>query len=211
MLRALYPGQRNGYAQIGKLEPWIDKAFGEGFDEKMIRDKFLGKRFLILAVQSNSSHCFVRFGSPARAARELTLRATLIPGSSRPLKLNYASGGGLAGRRGMSRGYGVVSSQMRDQQSALTKLSPTCSYGAPQPMNQFTDPKCTTVFVSRHSGYVTQGEFRSLFPGFRRIFMLRFLRGKADSRVRLHWGRSQRNSDPTGTPYRPTPPPPVYQ
>jgi hypothetical protein len=31
-----------------------------------------------------------------------------------------------------------------------------------------------------------------------------------NSRVRLSWGRSQNNSGPAGTPYRPAPPPPVY-
>jgi len=32
-----------------------------------------------------------------------------------------------------------------------------------------------------------------------------------NSRVRLSWGRSQNNSGPAGTPYRPAPPPPQYQ
>ena len=31
-----------------------------------------------------------------------------------------------------------------------------------------------------------------------------------NSRVRLSWGRSQNNSGPAGTPYRPAPPPPQY-
>ena len=31
-----------------------------------------------------------------------------------------------------------------------------------------------------------------------------------NSRVRLSWGRSQNNSGPAGTPYRPAPPPPVF-
>ena len=31
-----------------------------------------------------------------------------------------------------------------------------------------------------------------------------------NSRVRLGWGRSQNNSGPAGTPYRPAPPPPVF-
>ncbi|PUU72916.1 hypothetical protein B9Z19DRAFT_1136386 [Tuber borchii] len=52
-------------------------------------------------------------------------------------------------------------------------------YSAPQLMNRFTDPKSTIVVVSRVSGYVTEDEFPSRFQGFGRIFMLRFLRGKA--------------------------------
>ncbi|PUU78292.1 hypothetical protein B9Z19DRAFT_1126998 [Tuber borchii] len=52
-------------------------------------------------------------------------------------------------------------------------------YSAPQLMNRFTDPKSTIVVVSRVSGYVTKDQFPSRFQGFWRIFMPRFLRGKA--------------------------------
>ena len=38
-------------------------------------------------------------------------------------------------------------------------------YGAPQPMNQFTDPNNTTVFIGGLSGYVTANEFLS-FLGY---------------------------------------------
>ncbi|KAI4949994.1 hypothetical protein J4E91_004650 [Alternaria rosae] len=38
-------------------------------------------------------------------------------------------------------------------------------YGAPQPMNQFTDPNDTTVFIGGLSGYVTVNGFRS-FLGY---------------------------------------------
>ncbi|TPX13540.1 uncharacterized protein E0L32_006011 [Thyridium curvatum] len=40
---------------------------------------------------------------------------------------------------------------------------------AAQPMNQFTDPNNTTVFVGGLSGYVTEDELRSFFQGFREI------------------------------------------
>jgi len=109
-------------------------------------------------------------------------------------------------------------------------------YGAPQPMNQFTDPNNTTVFVGGLSGYVTEDELRSFFQGFGEITYVKIPPGKGcgfvqfvqrhaaemainqmqgypigNSRVRLSWGRSQNNSGPAGTPYRPAPPPPQYQ
>jgi len=108
-------------------------------------------------------------------------------------------------------------------------------YGAPQPMNQFTDPNNTTVFVGGLSGYVTEDELRSFFQGFGEITYVKIPPGKGcgfvqfvqrhaaemainqmqgypigNSRVRLSWGRSQNNSGPAGTPYRPAPPPPIY-
>jgi len=108
--------------------------------------------------------------------------------------------------------------------------------GQPQPMNQFTDPNNTTVFVGGLSGYVTEDELRSFFQGFGEITYVKIPPGKGcgfvqfvqrhaaemainqmqgypigNSRVRLSWGRSQNNSGPAGTPYRPAPPPPVYQ
>jgi hypothetical protein len=47
----------------------------------------------------NAGYCFVDFNSPAAAAKALTLNGNAIPGSARPFKLNWASGGGLADRR----------------------------------------------------------------------------------------------------------------
>jgi len=117
---------------------------------------------------------------------------------------------------------------------------PQMNYGQPygqqqQPMNQFTDPNNTTVFVGGLSGYVTEDELRSFFQGFGEITYVKIPPGKGcgfvqfvqrhaaemainqmqgypigNSRVRLSWGRSQNNSGPAGTPYRPAPPPPVY-
>ncbi|KAJ4292595.1 hypothetical protein N0V90_009258 [Kalmusia sp. IMI 367209] len=97
-------------------------------------------------------------------------------------------------------------------------------YGAPQPMNQFTDPNNTTVFVGGLSGYVTEDELRSFFQGFGEITYVKIPPGKGcgfvqfvqrhaaemainqmqgypigNSRVRLSWGRSQNNSGPAGT------------
>jgi RNA recognition motif-containing protein len=306
---------------MGELEPWIDENFvrnvwfqlGENVNVKMIRDKFSG----------NAGYCFVEFQNPAAAAKALTLNGTQIPNSTRPFKLNWASGGGLTDRRddrgpeysifvgdlgpevneyvlvslfqsrfpscksakimtdpvsGMSRGYGFVRfSDEQDQHRALTEMQgvycgnrpmristatpkgvrpgnaaampggapqmgmytmgapPMGYYGAPQPMNQFTDPNNTTVFVGGLSGYVTEDELRSFFQGFGEITYVKIPPGKGcgfvqfvqrhaaemainqmqgypigNSRVRLSWGRSQNNSGPAGTPYRPAPPPPVF-
>ncbi|KUJ22581.1 RNA-binding domain-containing protein [Mollisia scopiformis] len=315
---------------MGELEPWIDENFirsvwfgmGESVNVKMIRDKFSG----------NAGYCFIDFSSPAAAAKALSLNGSMIPNTSRPFKLNWASGGGLADRRddrgpefsifvgdlgpevneyvlvslfqarfpscksakimtdpisGMSRGYGFVRfADEGDQQRALTEMQgvycgnrpmristatpknksgggpagmpmqggmgggqqmaapgmygmgappPLGYYGAPQPMNQFTDPNNTTVFVGGLSGYVTEDELRSFFQGFGEITYVKIPPGKGcgfvqfvqrhaaemainqmqgypigNSRVRLSWGRSQNNSGPAGTPYRPAPPPPQY-
>jgi len=315
---------------MGELEPWIDENFirsvwfgmGEQVNVKMIRDKFSG----------NAGYCFIDFASPAAAAKALSLNGSMIPNTSRPFKLNWASGGGLADRRddrgpeysifvgdlgpevneyvlvslfqarfpscksakimtdpisGMSRGYGFVRfADESDQQRALTEMQgvycgnrpmristatpknksggggpagmpmpggmggamaapgmygmgappPLGYYGAPQPKNQFTDPNNTTVFVGGLSGYVTEDELRSFFQGFGEITYVKIPPGKGcgfvqfvqrhaaemainqmqgypigNSRVRLSWGRSQNNSGPAGTPYRPAPPPPQYQ
>ena len=327
---------------MGELEPWVDENFirslwfgmGEQVNVKMIRDKFTG---------SNAGYCFVDFTTPEAAAKALQLNGQMIPNSSRPFKLNWASGGGLADRRyvptfpiantlltypcsrddrgpefsifvgdlgpevnefalmslfqnkypscksakimtdpitGLSRGYGFVRfTSEEEQQRALTEMQgvycgnrpmristatpknkagpggpggmgmhpgapmgmysmgapPMGYYGTPQPMNQFTDPNNTTVFVGGLSGYVTEDELRSFFQGFGEITYVKIPPGKGcgfvqfvqrhaaemainqmqgypigNSRVRLSWGRSQNNSGPAGTPYRPAPPPPVY-
>jgi RNA recognition motif-containing protein len=102
-------------------------------------------------------------------------------------------------------------------------MQPFYGQGAPfnpmQPMNQFTDPNNTTVFVGGLSGYVTEDELRSFFQGFGEITYVKIPPGKGcgfvqfvhrhaaemainqmqgypigNSRVRLSWGRSQNNS-----------------
>jgi RNA recognition motif-containing protein len=269
----------------------------------------------------------VDFTSPGAAEKALTYNGQLIPNSTRPFKLNWASGGGIVDRErgdrgpeysifvgdlgpdvtefillslfqnkykscksakimtdpisGASRGYGFVRfSDESEQQRALTEMQgvycgnrpmristatpknkggapgpagmpmhgppggmgmysmgapPMNYYATPQPMNQFTDPNNTTVFVGGLSGYVTEDELRSFFQGFGEITYVKIPPGKGcgfvqfvqrhaaemainqmqgypigNSRVRLSWGRSQNNSGPAGTPYRPAPPPPVY-
>jgi hypothetical protein len=48
---------------------------------------------------SNAGYCFVDFSSPEAAAKALQVSGTQMPNSSRPFKLNWASGGGLADRK----------------------------------------------------------------------------------------------------------------
>ncbi|KAL9100270.1 MAG: hypothetical protein Q9163_004330 [Psora crenata] len=355
------PGSAGGQPQegeakttlwMGELEPWMDENFvrtvwynmGESVNVKMIRDKFSGyvsnsesSRLQPMRTNdsSNAGYCFVDFSNPTAAAKGLTLNGSIIPNSTRPFKLNWASGGGLADRSnndrgpehsifvgdlgpevneyvlvslfqnrfpscksakimtdpisGMSRGYGFVRfSDEGDQQRALSEMQgvycgnrpmristatpknkpgggpggmgggmsggpgghggpmgggvpyqmgqpPMGFYNQPQPMNQFTDPNNTTVFVGGLSGYVTEDELRSFFQGFGEITYVKIPPGKGcgfvqfvqrhaaemainqmqgypigNARVRLSWGRSQNNSGPAGTPYRPAPPPPIY-
>lgn len=54
-------------------------------------------------LSSNAGYCFIDFASPAAAAKALSLNGSMIPNTSRPFKLNWASGGGLADRRSDSR------------------------------------------------------------------------------------------------------------
>ena len=174
---------------------------------------------------------FVRFSDEADQQRALTEMQGVYCGN-RPMRIStatpknknqHAGPGGMGGMPGGPVGmYGMGA-------------PPLGFYGAPQPMNQFTDPNNTTVFVGGLSGYVTEDELRSFFQGFGEITYVKIPPGKGcgfvqfvqrhaaemainqmqgypigNSRVRLSWGRSQNNSGPAGTPYRPAPPPPMY-
>ncbi|CAG8825963.1 2024_t:CDS:2, partial [Racocetra persica] len=84
---------------MGELEPWMDESYvrqiwyqlGENVNVKFIRDKFTG---------ANAGYCFVDFVSNAAAVKALsTVNGTLIPGTNRVFKLNWASGGGLTDRK----------------------------------------------------------------------------------------------------------------
>ena len=146
-------------------------------------------------------------------------------------------GGGVGGGGGGAVGPGVGMHMGANGPVGMYSMGapPMSYYGTPQPMNQFTDPNNTTVFVGGLSGYVTEDELRSFFQGFGEITYVKIPPGKGcgfvqfvqrhaaemainqmqgypigNSRVRLSWGRSQNNSGPAGTPYRPAPPPPAY-
>lgn len=180
---------------------------------------------------------FVRFAEE-RDQQDALANMQGVYCGNRPMRISTAtpknkSGGGGGGA------HGGMGGGMPGQGPGMGMYSmgapPMGYYGAPQPMNQFTDPNNTTVFVGGLSGYVTEDELRSFFQGFGEITYVKIPPGKGcgfvqfvqrhaaemainqmqgypigNSRVRLSWGRSQNNSGPAGTPYRPAPPPPVY-
>lgn len=176
---------------------------------------------------------FVRFSDENDQQRALNEMQGVYCGN-RPMRISTATpknkGMAAGGPAGMGMGPGGAPGMYPGMGGA-----PLGFYGAPQPMNQFTDPNNTTVFVGGLSGYVTEDELRSFFQGFGEITYVKIPPGKGcgfvqfvqrhaaemainqmqgypigNSRVRLSWGRSQNNSGPAGTPYRPAPPPPIY-
>ncbi|KAL8657932.1 MAG: hypothetical protein Q9226_001427 [Calogaya cf. arnoldii] len=181
---------------------------------------------------------FVRFSDEQDQQRALSEMQGVYCGN-RPMRISTATPKNKtqvgAGPGGM--GGGAMQGGGQGQMGGMYAMGnpPMGYYGQPQPMNQFTDPNNTTVFVGGLSGYVTEDELRSFFQGFGEITYVKIPPGKGcgfvqfvqrhaaemainqmqgypigNSRVRLSWGRSQNNSGPAGTPYRPAPPPPVY-
>ena len=178
---------------------------------------------------------FVRFSDEGDQQRALTEMQGVYCGN-RPMRISTATpknktpGGPVPGGMGMTSPGGVGMYSMAAPPPPMGYFPNTT-----QPMNQFTDPNNTTVFVGGLSGYVTEDELRSFFQGFGEITYVKIPPGKGcgfvqfvqrhaaemainqmqgypigNSRVRLSWGRSQNNSGPAGTPYRPAPPPPMY-
>jgi len=178
---------------------------------------------------------FVRFGDEQDQQRALVEMQGVYCGN-RPMRISTATPKTRSHQYGNNMPHGP----------AMPPVSaPHMGWGMPQyynqggfspmsPMNQFTDPNNTTVFVGGLSGYVTEDELRSFFQGFGEITYVKIPPGKGcgfvqfvhrhaaemainqmqgypigNSRVRLSWGRSQNNSG-VGTPYRPAPPPPHY-
>lgn len=184
---------------------------------------------------------FVRFTSEGEQQMALTEMQGVYCGN-RPMRISTAtpknkSGGPVNGPGGMQGGMqpGGGGGPLGMYSMNAPPMGGYYGGGIPQPMNQFTDPNNTTVFVGGLSGYVTEDELRSFFQGFGEITYVKIPPGKGcgfvqfvqrhaaemainqmqgypigNSRVRLSWGRSQNNSGPAGTPYRPAPPPPVY-
>lgn len=185
---------------------------------------------------------FVRFSDESDQQRALNEMQGVYCGN-RPMRISTATpknkggpanmGGGGGGMNMPNAGYGQNPGYGGGPNMGYPPMGG--GYGGPQPMNQFTDPNNTTVFVGGLSGYVTEDELRSFFQGFGEITYVKIPPGKGcgfvqfvqrhaaemainqmqgypigNSRVRLSWGRSQNNSGPAGTPYRPAPPPPVY-
>ncbi|KAK4044362.1 hypothetical protein C8A01DRAFT_31416 [Parachaetomium inaequale] len=182
---------------------------------------------------------FVRFSDESDQQRALVEMQGVYCGN-RPMRISTAT------PKTRSHQYGGQGQGGGNQMMPPVPGHPGPMWGAPafygqgaafnpmQPMNQFTDPNNTTVFVGGLSGYVTEDELRSFFQGFGEITYVKIPPGKGcgfvqfvhrhaaemainqmqgypigNSRVRLSWGRSQNNSG-VGTPYRPAPPPPHY-
>lgn len=109
---------------------------------------------------------FVRFSDENDQQRALSEMQGVYCGN-RPMRISTATpknkGPGVGpGGMGMPGPAGIYP-------PAAMGGPPMGFYGAPQPMNQFTDPNNTTVFVGGLSGYVTEDELRSFFQGFGEI------------------------------------------
>ncbi|KAK6375560.1 hypothetical protein LTR64_003687 [Lithohypha guttulata] len=184
---------------------------------------------------------FVRFSDESDQQRALSEMQGVYCGN-RPMRISTATPKNKGGPSNMGPPMNMPGGGHNQNMGYPPQQQPNMgyppmggAYGGPQPMNQFTDPNNTTVFVGGLSGYVTEDELRSFFQGFGEITYVKIPPGKGcgfvqfvqrhaaemainqmqgypigNSRVRLSWGRSQNNSGPAGTPYRPAPPPPVY-
>jgi RNA recognition motif-containing protein len=166
---------------------------------------------------------FVRFTEETEQQRALTEMQGVYCGN-RPMRISTATPKNKSGAA--AGGPGPMAMQHQPGMNAMYGMGapPMGYYGTPQPMNQFTDPNNTTVFVGGLSGYVTEDELRSFFQGFGEITYVKIPPGKGcgfvqfvqrhaaemainqmqgypigNSRVRLSWGRSQNNSGPAGT------------
>ncbi|RMZ88842.1 hypothetical protein DV736_g3934, partial [Chaetothyriales sp. CBS 134916] len=175
---------------------------------------------------------FVRFSEEQDQQRALTEMQGVYCGN-RPMRISTATPKNKGGPSGVNPLMGGPLGY--PPMGGPPQIAPYYGGQTQQPMNQFTDPNNTTVFVGGLSGYVTEDELRSFFQGFGEITYVKIPPGKGcgfvqfvqrhaaemainqmqgypigNSRVRLSWGRSQNNSGPAGTPYRPAPPPPIY-
>lgn len=172
---------------------------------------------------------FVRFTDEGEQQRALTEMQGVYCGN-RPMRISTATPKNKSGAAASGPGPMAMHAQQPGMNPMYGNMNPMGAppmgfYGAAQqPMNQFTDPNNTTVFVGGLSGYVTEDELRSFFQGFGEITYVKIPPGKGcgfvqfvqrhaaemainqmqgypigNSRVRLSWGRSQNNSGPAGT------------
>src|SRR5690606_25828415 len=114
---------------------------------------------------------FVRFSDEQDQHRALTEMQGVYCGN-RPMRISTATPKGVRPNAAAMPGAA--------QQLPMYAMGapPMGYYGAPQPMNQFTDPNNTTVFVGGLSGYVTEDELRSFFQGFGEITYVKIPPGK---------------------------------
>jgi RNA recognition motif-containing protein len=217
---------------VGDLGPDVNEQVLLGIFQNKFRTCKSAKIMTDPITGISRGYGFVRFSDPGEQERSLAEMQGVYCGN-RPMRISTAT---------PKNRPGPMASAMSMHAPGPMGMYPPMGapsmgyYGAPQPMNQFTDPNNTTVFVGGLSGYVTEDELRSFFQGFGEITYVKIPPGKGcgfvqfvqrhaaemainqmqgypigNSRVRLSWGRSQNNSGPAGTPYRPAPPPPVYQ
>ncbi|KAJ5175541.1 RNA-binding protein [Penicillium canariense] len=127
---------------------------------------------------------FVRFSDENDQQRALTEMQGVYCGN-RPMRISTATP--------KNKGPGVGAANMGGMPGPAGMYPPMGGppmgfYGAPQPMNQFTDPNNTTVFVGGLSGYVTEDELRSFFQGFGEITYVKIPPARAAASSRLpHW------------------------
>lgn len=169
---------------------------------------------------------FVRFGDESHMKRSLVEMQGFMLGS-RPIRISTAT------PKSASR------FQQQQQPPPPAPLhhphnSSIDIYG--QPVNQFTDPNNTTVFVGGLSSIINEDELRRYFQPFGEITYVKIPQGKgcgfvqyihrhsaeaaitqmqgypiANSRIRLSWGRSQNyNNSGVYRPAAPPPPPSLY-
>lgn len=286
---------------MGELDPWWDenaiRTIWASLGESVLGVKLIKEKNNMEA--TNAGYCFVDFGSFVAAQKAILKNGLVIPGTSKHLKLNWASGGGNVGGSfntgpsseasifvgdlsndieendlfeffksryptttnvkimidpltGTSRGYGFVrfASEV-EQQRALIEMNGILINGRPirvstavpknsvnnnstpqvanssptngqvatnqfqPPLNQFTDPNNTTVFIGGLATGIAEQQLRSYFQGFGDIIYVKVLQNKGcgfvqyvlrssaenaiqqmqgypigNSRIRLSWGRS---------------------
>ncbi|KAI8841248.1 hypothetical protein BC829DRAFT_364464 [Chytridium lagenaria] len=135
---------------MGELEQWMDENYirqlwyslGESVNVKTIRD------------QTTAGYCFVDFPSHAAALRQITsINGSIIPGTNKIFKLNWASGGGMVDRRDQvgpefSCFVGDLSPEVNDM---LLLNTFQARYGSIKAAKVVTDP---STGMSRGYGFV---------------------------------------------------------
>ncbi|KAF9284855.1 hypothetical protein BGZ74_001648 [Mortierella antarctica] len=141
---------------MGELEPWMDEnwiraAFysaGHQVSVKMIRDKFTG---------ANAGYCFVDLASPEAATSAIgTLNGTVIPGTDKTFKLNWASGGNPASGGPGGNEYSVFVGDLSPEVTDYMLLTTfQAAYSSVRSAKIMTDP---TTGQSRGYGFVRFGD-----------------------------------------------------
>ncbi|KAJ3188519.1 hypothetical protein HK101_009118 [Irineochytrium annulatum] len=125
-------------------------SLGETVNVKMIRDKI---------TVASAGYCFVDFSSNAAAARQLTTaNGSIIPGTNKVFKLNWASGGGMVDRTRDSAGpeYSIFVGDLSPEVNDLLLMNTfQARYGSIKSAKVVTDPQ---TGMSRGYGFVRFSE-----------------------------------------------------